>query len=412
MKLLHVTHQYRPAIGGAEEHMALISEALAARGHEVCVYTANSTDYESWSGDLPPREIINGVQIYRFRALPRGKITWKLLHYGLWNYFEHPKRRYEPFILVGNGPTCPGMAAAIATDGRRFDLVHLSCLHYAHTAYGYAAARLAGRPVVVTAHVHVEQRVTWDIGYLRAMLKRADLTFANTEYERQFQIQRGRDPDWTVTGGVGLRPEDYRFEGFAASRQRLEIPADAQVILCLGRQVDYKGIDKVLAAAQTLVPDYPHLLVLLVGPESEWSKGVVARYAGVSWLRNLGRVEPDIKLAALSAADLMAMPSHGESFGVTYLESWLAGRPVIGLNQGAVGALIEHEVDGLLIPPDDDAALTLAIKRLLDDPRGRAEMGRRGHDKVMARYTVDQIAAIIENAYLRLLDKKGFAHAR
>lgn len=412
MKLLHVTHQYRPAIGGAEEYVAMISEALAARGHEVWVFTAMSTDYESWTGNLPARETINGVQVRRFRAIPRRALTWKLLRYGLWRYLERPKRRYEPFILVGNGPTCPGMAAALATVGRGFDLVHLSSLHYAHTAYGYVAARLAGRPVCVTPHVHVEQRETWDVGYMRSILAHTDLIFANTEYERQFHIRRGRHPDWTVTCGVGLRPQEYSFDDQAASRRRLEIPADAQVVLFLGRQVDYKGSDKVLAAAQALAPDYPRLLVLLVGPESAWSQGVVARYAGASWLRNLGHVEPDIKLAALSAADLMAMPSHGESFGVTYLESWLAGRPVIGLDQGAVGALIEHEGDGLLIPPRDDTALALAIKRLLDNPERRVAMGQKGHNKVIRRYTTDHIAAIIENGYLQLLETKGFAHAR
>jgi glycosyltransferase involved in cell wall biosynthesis len=411
LKLLHVTHQYRPALGGAEEYVAMISEALVARGHEVYVYTANSTDYESWTGDLPAREIINGVEVHRFRAIPRGKLTWKLLHYGLWNYLERPKRRYEPFILVGNGPTCPGMAAAIAASGRHYDLVHLSCLHYAHTAYGYAAARLTGRPVVVTPHLHVEQRVTWDVSYMRGILKRADLTFAQTEYERQFHIALGRDPNWVTTGGVGIRPEEYRFEDQATSRRKLGVPEGAQVILFLGRQIDYKGPDRVLAAAQAIAVDYPRLQVLLVGPESEWSRGMVARYAGAPWLHNLGRVEPDVKLAALMAADLMVMPSHGEAFGVTYLESWMARRPVIGLRKGAVATLIAHDQDGILVPPDDDAALIEAIRRLLSAPEQAAAMGQAGYLKVMARYTLDRLTDVIESAYLRLLEAKEAMYA-
>ncbi len=78
------------------------------RGHCVSVYTANSTDYESWTGNLPS-ETIAGVDVQRFRAIPRRERTWQVLRYGLWRYLEQPKRRYEPFILVGNGPTCPGM---------------------------------------------------------------------------------------------------------------------------------------------------------------------------------------------------------------------------------------------------------------------------------------------------------------
>ncbi len=412
MKLLHVTHQYRPAIGGAEEYMALISEALAARGHRVSVYTANSTDYESWTGNLPPRETIAGVDVQRFRAIPRRERTWQVLRYGLWRYLEQPKRRFEPFILVGNGPTCPGMFAAIATRGRQYDLVHLNSLHYAHSAYGYVAARLAGRSVVVTPHVHVEQRETWDVGYLRDILARADLIFADTEYERQFHIRQGQDPERVVTGGVGLRIEEYVFPGQAAARQRLGIPADAQVVLCLGRQVDYKGLDRVLAAVASLQPEFPRALCLIAGPESEWSQGIMAQYAGAPWIRNLGRVEPDVKLAALSAADIMAMPSHGEAFGVTYLESWLAGRPVIGLAKGAVQALIANGKDGFLVPPGDDAALTQAVRCYLETGARVAEMGAAGRQKVLEQYTLDRIVDRIEGACLRLVEAKRRRHAR
>lgn len=392
--------------------MALISEALANRGHAVSVYTANSTDYESWTGNLPRRESIAGVDVQRFRAIPRRELTWRLLRYGLWRYLVVPRRRYEPFILVGNGPTCPGMAAAIALRGHGYDLVHLNSLHYAHSAYGYVAGRLAGCGVVLTPHVHVEQAETWNIGYLKTILARADLIFADTEYERQFHISQGRDPNRVVTGGVGLRTEEYVFEDQAASRRLLDIPEDAQVVLCLGRQVDYKGLDKVLASVAALRADYPAALCLVVGPESDWSQALMTQYAGASWVRNLGRVSPETKLAALAAADVMAMPSHGEAFGVTYLESWLASRPVIGLAKGAVQTLIEDGRDGRLVPPGDDAALTGALRDMLADPGATARMGEAGRQKALARYTLDRVVDRIEAVCERLVEARRRRHAR
>jgi glycosyltransferase involved in cell wall biosynthesis len=411
LKLLHITHQYRPAIGGAEEYIASLSEALVTRGHEVSVYTANSTDYESWTGDLPPREIIAGVDVHRFRAIPRRKLTWWLLRRGMWPYLIHPRLRYEPLILVGNGPTCPGLFASMLAVGRRYDLVHLNALHYAHTAYGYVAARMTGRPVVVTPNVHVEQRETWDVGYMRGILAHADLVFAQTEYERQFHIRRGRDPEWVVVSGVGLRPAEYVFPDQAAARRQLGIPADAQVVLCLGRQVEYKGLDKVIAALATLRAEFPRAFCLIVGPESEWSQAIMANYVGADWLRNLGHVTAETKLAALSAADVMAMPSHGESFGVTYIESWFAGRPVIGLAKGAVQTLIEDGTDGLLVPPDDDIALTQALRYCLEDPEAALRMGSAGREKALGHYTLDKTVDRIEGACLRLVEAQRRRHA-
>jgi glycosyltransferase involved in cell wall biosynthesis len=202
-----------------------------------------------------------------------------------------------------------------------------------------------------------------------------------------------------VTGGVGLRLEEYCFEDRQASRRRLSLPAGAQVILCLGRQIEYKGMDRVLAAGAELHPSHPNLLIVIAGPETEWSRNVMARYADATWVRNLGSVSPDDKLAALSAADAMVMPSHGEALGITYLESWLAERPVIGLAKGAVQGLISHGQDGLLVPPGDQAALTAALAELLAEPERAAAMGRSGRAKVLARYTLDRITDIIEDAY-------------
>ncbi len=134
----------------------------------------------------------------------------------------------------------------------------------------------------------------------------------------------------------------------------------------------------------------------------------MAQYAGAPWIRNLGRVEPDVKLAALSAADAMAMPSHGEAFGVTYLESWLAGRPVIGLAKGAVQALVADGKDGFLVPPGDDAALTRLCAATWRTQRV-AEMGAAGRQKVLEQYTLDRIVDRIEGACLRLVEARGGA---
>ena len=156
MRLLHVTHQYRPAIGGAEKYITDLSEELARRGHLVDVFTSRSVDYRTWRNELPAFEQLDGVNVYRFRSLPRTDITWRALRYGLEAYWHTRKRRYEPFIWYGNGPVCPGILRTILQNREQYDLVHINNLHYAHAWLAFQAARLRGLPIVLTPHLHAE----------------------------------------------------------------------------------------------------------------------------------------------------------------------------------------------------------------------------------------------------------------
>ena len=160
MRLLHVTHQYPPAIGGSEKYIADLSEELVRRGHKVDVFTSRSLDYQSWRNELDPFEKRNGVNVYRFRSLERRAVQWWMLHYGARKYWRTRARRHELLVFLGGGPLCPGMFARLVSQVSRYDLVHLNCLVYAPVAYGYAAARRLGVPTVLTPHAHPEQEVT------------------------------------------------------------------------------------------------------------------------------------------------------------------------------------------------------------------------------------------------------------
>ena len=90
MHLLHVSHQYAPAIGGSERYITDLSEEMVRRGHHVDVFTSRAVDYLTWKSALPGRETINGVQVRRFKSLTRRGHTWRALDIGLGNYW--PRR--------------------------------------------------------------------------------------------------------------------------------------------------------------------------------------------------------------------------------------------------------------------------------------------------------------------------------
>lgn len=402
MRLLHVTHQYPPAIGGSERYIADLSEELVARGHQVDVFTSRSLDFHTWRNELPGFEQRAGVNVYRFRSLRRRGYVWRVLHYGLYHYWRTRRRRYEPLIFFGGGPLSPGMLWAMLRRGRQYDLIHLNCLVYGHVAYGYWAARRLKIPVVVTPHAHVEQEATYGIGYQRMVLAGCDHSFAVTDVEREFLIRLGLSPDCVSLSGNGLRLEKYPAGDTFAARRRLGLPLDKPIALFLGRKDTYKGLELAIQAFAQLQFQQPNLHFLAVGPETDDSRAMWPNYQGLGNLHNLGAVSDEEKLLALQACDFLTLPSVGEAFGIVFLEAWIMGKPVIGARTLAVSAVIDEGQDGLLAAPGDADDLARQMSMLLNDPDRRRAMGEKGREKVLARYTVPRVADRVEAVYWRV----------
>lgn len=403
MRVLHVTHQYPPAIGGSEKYIADLSENLVARGHQVDVFTSRSLDYHTWKNELYPRESLNGVNVYRFRSMQRTKFVWRVLHWGLDKYWRTRSRRYEPFIFFGGGPLCPGMFTTSLFCLPKYDLVHLNCLVYSHVAYIYLAARWRGVPIVVTPHIHTDQKVTYGIGYQMAVLRGSDHIIADTDAERDFLMGLGLIPWRVTTAGIGLQAEAYPLRDAKVCRQRFGLPEDAFVVLFLGRQVKYKGVGTVLEAFIALQRQYPQIYFLVVGPETEYSQQLFARYKGHPGLLNFGAVSDDERLDALNACDCLVLPSAGEAFGIVFLEAWIMGKPVIGPRTRAISTVIRDGENGWLVPPGSSTAIADALKRWIDSPATARQMGSNGRRHVMQRYTRDRITDVVEEIYSRTL---------
>jgi len=404
MRVLHVTHQYPPAIGGSEKYIADLSEELAERGHQVDVFTSRSLDYHTWKNELPAREKRNGVDIHRFWSMKRTDFVWRVLHWSQGRYWQSGSRLYEPLILFGGGPLCPGMLATMLLRLPRYELVHLNCLVYSHVIYGYLAARCRDLPIVVTPHIHPEQEVTYNIGYQLDALRGSDHIIADTDGERDFLLELGLDPRRVTTAGIGLRPEEYPLRETRACRQRLGLPEESFVILFLGRQVEYKGLATALEAFIRVHGRHPQAHFLVVGPETDFSRKLFARFEGrLPGVTNLGFVSDDVRLDALNACDCMVLPSEGEAFGIVFLEAWIMGKPVIGPRTVAVSTVIRDGQDGWLVPTDDSDAIAAALKRWINSPALVRQMGQSGRDRVLERYTSDRIADVIEGVYLRTL---------
>jgi glycosyltransferase involved in cell wall biosynthesis len=403
MRILAVTHQYPPAIGGSEKYIADVSQELASRGHHVDVFTSRATNYHTWKSELGPRECVNGVNVYRFRSLRRTWLAWRLLAWSQSRYSRMRSRFYEALMLLGGGPICPGMFAALLSRVRQYDVVHLNGLVYSHSAYAYLAARWRHVPCVVTPHVEIEQETTYGLGYQLGILRGSDHVIADTEGERGFLLGLGVSPWCLTTAGCGLREAAYPPRDQHACRERLGLPQDAFVVLFVGRQVKYKGIEAVLEASALLQAHHRPVCIVVAGPETDYSRRLFARWRGRPGVVNLGQVSDDVRIDLLNACDCLAMPSSGEAFGIVYLEAWIVGKPVIGVDTPAVATVIENGVDGWLVPAGDSVALGEALSRWIEAPRLARRMGEQGRAKVLHRYTCARVVDVVEGVYLRTL---------
>jgi glycosyltransferase involved in cell wall biosynthesis len=150
-------------------------------------------------------------------------------------------------------------------------------------------------------------------------------------------------------------------------------------LLAVGRLALEKGIDTLLQAADGLPVE---VFLAGTGPEEERLR----RMAGPS-VRFLGNVPRDELPALYADADVLVLPSRSEPWGMTLNEAALAGLPLVSTTAaGAAWELIEDGVNGFRVPPDDAAALRIALQRLVDDETLRGAAGARSRE-LASRFT-------------------------
>jgi glycosyltransferase involved in cell wall biosynthesis len=104
----------------------------------------------------------------------------------------------------------------------------------------------------------------------------------------------------------------------------------------------------------------------------------------------------------MAMADIYAMPSHEEPFGLVFCEAMAMKKPVVALNNGGTPEVVEHGKSGLLSAPGDIEGLAANVLTLLRDPALRARMGEYGRERVRAHFTPARMARDVERIYAAL----------
>jgi len=249
----------------------------------------------------------------------------------------------------------------------------------AHVAFSF--------PIVVTLH-NVPPSGALSTLVLRFLARSASRTICVSE---AIKLQL-TTPATVIPNGVEI--ERYRNLDRDGSRALLGIGQSEFLIGCIARLSYEKGVD-VLVAAALLLPDVT-VVIAGDGPEKELLQEAVPKN-----VRFIGR--QDSILPLLAAADIIAVPSRSEGQGIVALEALASNRAVVASNVGGLPEMIRHEVNGLLVQPDNPVLLAEALRRLKSDPQLRKKLADSGYEYAARHGDIDQRVREIERVYMDVL---------
>ena len=174
-----------------------------------------------------------------------------------------------------------------------------------------------------------------------------------------------------------------------APRQLLATPADASLLLAMGRLHPNKGFDVLLTALAQLPGAY--LWLAGEGPQETPLRKLADRLGITDRVRFLGWREDGPAL--LAASDILVCPSRIEPLGNVVIEAWAQARPVVAARAAGPETLIGDGVSGLLVACEDADALAAAIRKILDDRRLAGALAASGYKAYQQNFTETAVVA-------------------
>lgn len=281
--------------------------------------------------------------------------------------------------------------------------------------YGSLAAWVAGIPAVVNAFAGLGYAFTDQEGrrgMLRFFLVHA-LKVAIGLSRSWVVVQNVEDRDYLVEKAV-VRPERVRvIAGSGIDTDRF-VPGSpesgAPVVLLASRMLWDKGVADFVQAARLVKHKGIPARFVLVGRCDPHNPAAIPQSHLRKWV-DAGDIEwwghREDMPAVLASATVVVLPSFREGLPKVLLEAAACGRPVIATDVPGCRAVVRHQSNGLLVPPQDPDALADAIVSLLADANRCAAMGRAGREMVVREYSVSKITGATLALYRELLDLYG-----
>jgi glycosyltransferase involved in cell wall biosynthesis len=420
MRILHVAPRYWPALGGAESHIAELSQRLAAEGHAVTVVTTAAQSLDAfWSrrGQTvsPATAEHEGVRILRFpvRYFPMPGIVFPAGRLLIWflSRIHAPVSWLHRFAAFA--PWTPQLLEWLESTGEEFDLVGAFSIVFEGLCHG--ALRYAEQhrlPFVLTPFTHLgagpepgsdRPSRAYTMRHQLDIARRSAALIAMTPTERSYYTARGVDSKRIHVVGSGVTPS--RLLGGDEWAFRRQFGIETPIVAYLNALAYDKGATTTIEALRRLWDQGHDVSLVMAGS----IMADVRRYLADlpqpvrDRVTVLGPIDELTKRNLLAACSLLVNPSRIDSFGIVFLEAWLYRKPVIGSTAWGMADVVSDGDDGLLTSFGDAEALAAVIARLLRDRDLSTRLGAAGEVKVHTQHTWERTYAMLSRLYRDLV---------
>ena len=371
--------------GGTIVSVHGLCKALAARGHDVHVFTTSVDGPRDSAVPHGEPVHVDGVSVWYFRSRVLRRLYWS-----------------------------PALGEALSARASGFDLVHTHAVFLWPLWAAAAAARRAHVPYVMSPRGMLE------LGLVKAknpLLKRlwiATIEKKSLERAAAIHVTSRRESEELAKFGFVLPPVHEVPNGVdlpAAVAPEAASPALAAIVrrgpflLFLGRLNWKKGLDRLIAA----LPHAPGVHVVLAGDDEDgYQRVLAAQAAGLGVTDRItfaGGVFGADKAALIAAADAVVLPSYSENFGNVVLEAMAAGRAVVVTPEVGLANVVRRSGAGL-VTDGAPHSLAAALVKMTNDATLRGDMGERGR-RAAAEFAWPAIAGHMDALYQSVLEKRA-----
>jgi rhamnosyl/mannosyltransferase len=390
MHILQIYKDYFPVLGGIENHVRDLSEALAARGHRLTVLVTSLDRRTVIEQPLPRLTVIKAGRALHLASTPLSMAMLRIA------------RGLRPDLAHLHFPYPPGDLAAMALPNRtplvvtyHSDIVRQRALLQAYRPLMELTLRRAARILPTSPNYLVSSP------FLRRHAARCVVTplgidaerFAHADPRKVAQVRARYAVDHRQTTNDQSESDAYSYLAFDAM----------PLVLFVGRLRYYKGLHILLDAMPRV---RAKLLIGGGGPERERLERQAAQLGIADRVHFLGDIPDDELPVLFRSADVFVMPAHlrAEALGLAQIEALASGLPCVSTELGTGTSFANrHGETGLVVPPGDAPALAAALNTLLADSELRQRFGAAGRERVASLFSRAHMVDSIERIYRDVL---------